>query len=690
MRNQHHSELLLDAFPVPSLEQWHQEVERLLKGAPFAKKMYTRTLEGLTLEPMYTAKDTENLPGTGNLLSGGAAAWMVAQELPLPTGDEFNKALRSDLARGLEVAHLVLDEAGRAGLDRGQAPVAMVGRNGVSLATLADLETALAGVDLTTTQVFIRAGVSALPMLSFLSAILDRQGIDPAGLSGCVGFDILGSLASRGKPFPGLEALYDQAAVMVRWTADHAPRLRSLPVFEDPWHDGGADSALSLGLTLASAVQSLRYLEPRGVSPEMAAATIQFNLSLGSDFFMELAKVRALRLLWSDVLSAAGCPTASDPVWIHARTSRRTRSRYDREVNMLRVTTQAMSGVFGGVDSLHVAPFDELDGPPEEFSRRIARNVQLILAHECHFDQVSDPAGGSWYVEKLTADLAAKAWEVFQEIEAGGGLLAGLESGVVQERIAAVAARRRERLATRRDVLVGINQYPNPKEKRPVPRVGNPQPLKDQHAVSGDPEEKKRLLGQLKVSFASGSKGLLPLMVKAAATGASLGELAGSLAGGGDLTVEPIPLRRDAAAFEDLRFRTSALENRARVFLLCLGDVARYMPRLDFTRGFFQCGGFQVVDDGSFDDPRAGALTAAGSQAPVVVLVGLDETYREMAETVLQELLATEPRPRVILAGGPPELLAGLLELGLDQGIHARSNALEVLGQLSEQLGVQS
>ena len=693
---------LLDNFQTPNLEQWRDEVVRLLKGGSFEKKMFTKTLEDVTVRPMYTRADTqelpwsENLPGQWPFLRGSkaAAGWLIAQELPLPTAEEFNNALRSDLRRGQNAVNLVLDRAGLQGLDPDQADAEFVGACGTSIASLADFETAFDGVDLENIPLFVQTGSAALPVMALLLAMLEKQGRNPKKLKGCLGSDPAYGLAEMGQLPLALDRIYDELAVISRWASTEAPGLKTLPVHEDPWHNGGADSALSLALVLSSAVQKLRAMQQRDLLPEIAAGRIQFQLCLGTDFFMEIAKVRALRLLWADILDATGCPEVAAEAKIHARTSGRTQTLLDPHVNMLRVTTQAMSAVFGGVDSLHVSPFDEMDCLPDEFSRRIARNVQLVLAHECHFDQVQDPAGGSWYVEKLTADLAEKTWSVFQEIEAAGGIVECLKSGLVQQKVAASAEAVKARLATRKDVLVGTNQYPNPQEPSRQPRTIDHQQLKirrteamTRQRTSGAQEEHMLVLGRLEKIMDAASDELLPLLVDAAAYGATLGELTGILRHDTDpdLSVQTIGLRRDAQPFENLRQKVAGLGKQKRVFAACLGNVARYMPRLDFTRGFFQVGGFEVVEDDFFTTAEDAVKAAAASAAPVVVLVGMDETYGQLGAETVKGLQALSPPPKIIMAGGSADQHGDL-----DFSINARSNILEVLGKLAQGLEVQS
>ncbi len=609
---------LLGEFPVPDLAQWRAEVERLLKGVPFATAMLTRTLEGLTLDPMPTAADTADLPWLGSLpgqapFIRGAhpqgyhdAAWWVAQEIPLIDVHAFNAALRSDLARGQTAVNLVLDDA---------APQ--------------DLQAALEGVDLASTPVMIEAGASALPAASMLEALWDQTGIASQQRSSCLGCDPVFGLARHGRLAQPMADLYDQLAEVTR-RFEAAPGVRTLPVHETPWHEGGADHALSLGLTLAGAIHVLREMEQRGIAPHEAARRIHFHAAVDTDFFMSLAKLRALRLLWSRIQQAAGLDPV--PAFIHARTSRRMMAALEPYANMLRTTTAAMAAVLGGTDSLHTACFDEAVSLPDEFSRRLARNVQLILRHEVHLDHVADPAGGAWYPEKLTADLAAAAWAHVRSIEQSGGIGAALLSGQVQTMIAVPAAERRLRLATGRDVMVGVNRFVDvsvgPAEAgrvdRDAPRPDHPE-------------------------------------------------------------VEPIVLRRDAEPFETIRRHVlTRVEGRnSRVFCACLGDGAGYLPRLDFVRGFFQCGGFTVISGGFSNTPGEAAEAAVKADAATVVLVGRDETYAAHAVETARLLAGLDSPPRVILAGKPGPLEADLREAKVAEFLQARSDMLEVLGRLA-------
>lgn len=703
---------LLNDFPPPDPAAWRQEVQRLLKGASFERTMVTELGGGLAARALYTAADTDDLPWEQSLpgqppyVRGGRAGgfkeapWWIAQEILAPSCAEFNTALRHDLERGQTAVNLVLDHAGHRGLDPDQSAIEQVGCGGTSVASLEDLASALDGVDLGCTPLLLESGSASVTVAALLMALVRRNGVDPRQLKGCLGCDPICGLARKGQLPLALERNLDELALLTRWVKGKAPGLRTLPVYEAPWHEGGADCALSLGLTLAAAVHALRAMEAREVPPELASTCVQFNLTVGSDFFLEIAKVRALRMLWSDILAAAGCSVDSGSPFIHASTSLRTMSLLDPQVNMLRTTTQAMAAVLGGIDSLNVRPYTAASNTPDDFSRRIARNLQLILQHESHLDQVMDPAGGSWYVESLTRDLGRRAWEIFQETEDQGGIVQGLQSGWIQERVGCAAEQRARRLAVREEVMVGTNQYPLESDQECHERTQDHARLharrKDEvsrNRKATSPEDHLLVLGRLEKIFDSPADVLMESLIDAAAQGATLGEMAEILHHdvAADEPLTPLPRIRDAEPFEKIMMATFALgraqPHACRVFLACLGDPAQYGPRLGFARNFFQVGGFRVVQEGFFDDAEKAGEAAASNGAKVVVLVGLDETYQEMAVPTARVMAGLDSPPLVVLAGRPRDLMTELEQAGVSQFIHLRSDGPEILGKVLAELG---
>ena len=680
-------ERLLADFPAPTFEQWREEVVRLLKGAPFEKKMLAATYEGITLQPIYTAEDVKGLPFQDTLpgewpylrgtepLGKRLGGWQVCQELPFPDAKGFNEALRADLERGQNAVNLPLDEASRLGFDPDQAEAGMVGKGGVSFSTYADAVQAVDGVD-PELPLMLAASAGAVPAAALLVAALKAKQADLSKAQLALGFDPLGALASKGSLPMTLDQAYDQLADLTRWAKANAPKSLTLVACGRPYHEAGANAVQDLAFTLSSAVATLRALEARGVSVEDAAGRMLIRLCVGGNFFMEIAKLRAMRVLWAQVVRACGGSDEAAKIHLHARSGMFNKTQFDPHVNILRGTTEAFAAVVGGADSLHVAPWDAaLTQVPGELGRRISRNTQIMLREESRLDQVVDLAGGSWAVETLTHQLCVAAWKLFQEVEAMGGQKAALDKGFPQAKIAEVAAARRKALVQRTDVVVGTNQYPNALETLPETKALDHAALK---AAFGPKAAAARKGAAKAASFQA--------MVDAA-PGATLGEL---MVRGEGPKVEALKFHRLVEPFEALRKAVLAFRaghKGPQVFLANLGPVGAYMPRLDFTRGFFQVGGFDVADQAWFKTPEEAAKAALESGAPVVVAVGLDDTYLEAVPVLAKALKAGGART-VLVAGLLKEQADAFKAAGVDDFVHVRSDVQAVLSGLAKSMGV--
>ncbi|HNX30791.1 MAG TPA: methylmalonyl-CoA mutase family protein [Holophaga sp.] len=681
------TEKLFSEFPVPTLEQWREEVVRLLKGAPFDKKMLASTYEGITLQPIYTQEDVKDLPFQDTLpgewpylrgtepLGKRVSGWLVAQELPFPEAKAFNEALLQDLERGQNAVNISLDAASRQGLDPDQAEASQVGRGGTSLSTFADAVQLLEGVD-PSLPLFVAASGGAVPAAALLVAALKAKQADLSKARLSLGFDPLGALASKGSLPMSLDQAYDQLADLTGWAKAESPRSLTLVACGRPWHEAGGNAVQELAFTLASAVATLRALEARGVRVEDAAGRMLIRQAVGGNFFMEIAKLRAMRVLWAQVVRACGGSDEAAKIHLHAMGGKFNKTQFDPHVNILRGTTEAFAAVVGGADSIHVAPWDvALSQVPGDLGRRLARNTQIMLREESRLDQVADLAGGSWAVETLTHQLCVAAWKLFQEVDAMGGLKAALDAGFPQAKIADVATARRKAIAQRTNVIVGNNQYANPTEALPEVRTL-------------DHEALKATLGPKAAAARKGAvKGTGFQALVEAAPNATLGELA--VRGEGP-KVEPLKAQRAAEVFEGLR--KAVLAYRAKhqgpqVFLANLGPVGTYMPRLDFTRGLFQVGGFEVADQAWFKTPEEAAEAALASGAPVVVAVGLDATYVE-AVPVLAKALKAGGVKTLLVAGLLKEQEEAFKAAGVQDFVHVRSDVQAVLSGLAKTLEV--
>jgi methylmalonyl-CoA mutase len=701
---------LLAEFPSVSYDDWRKLVEAELKGAPFDKKMFTTTPEGFTLKPIYCRADVANLPHVNSLpgfapfVRGATASgyvkdsWDVSQEIAVASPTEFNHAARNSISRGLNALNMVLDRATRNGFDPDWALAEDVGCGGLSIATRDDLDRALEGVDLEKTSLLVRSGASALPFAALLLALAKKRKKTAAQLRGCIEMDPLGVLAHESKLLQSLDGAYREMTALTSWTAKHAPQLQTVCVHSRAWHESGGSAVQELAYTLATGVEYLRQLAKRGVDVNTAAPRIRFAVTVGTNFFMEIAKLRALRMLWSRAVAAAGGNETAQKFSLHVRTAQWNKTVVDPYNNLLRATVEAFAGVLGGCDSMQVGAFDEVVRPPDDFSRRIARNTQLVLQKECALNHVVDPAGGSWFVESATAEIATRAWALFQDVEKVGGMEAALRAGVPQKAVAATAAAKLKAVTGRRDSIVGVNQYANPKEKpldvtavdikafhkRRTQQIGS-------HRTALEDAESRVVLDWLAKIIGLKGHDLFEVCVEAVSAGATLGEITRALRIN-DSPCEPITpvcLTRAAVSIERLR---AAMNHRAggpaKVFLCNMGSLKEHKARADFSRGFFSVGGYDVTSPAGFKTPEEAVAAFAKSGADVAVICSTDDNYPALVPALAAEIRAQKPGVTIVLAGFPQEQIEAHKKAGVDEFIHIRADALEVLSKIHTKLGI--
>ena len=695
----------LDEFTPPTDEEWKAACEALLKGAPFEKKMFTKTYEGITFDPMYTRKHTEDIlpkgvmPGMGDYLRGVDAAgyigkpWGIAQACDETLPAENNELLRHEHDKGATIYHIVLDTASRTGVDARQAEA--VGDTGTSVTTVEDMHVLLTGLDLAKFPLYVYAGANAVPLLALVAAARRASGEDMAEVRGIVGADPIGALAADGKLPASLDAHYDSLAAAARWATVNAPHLRTVFVRSDVYSNGGANDVQEVASVLATATAYLRALCERGLTIDEAASQIAFAFSMGANFFLQIAKLRAVRPLWAQIVGAFGGSAEAQKMRIHARPALFFKTIYDPYVNMLRNTTEIFSGVVGGIDSFESAPFDEPIRKGDEFSRRIARNVQIMLQEEFGLLQPIDPAGGSWAVETLTRQMKEKIWAEFQRIEKEGGIIAALRAGSLQESVAAVLAARLKNADLRRDRIVGNNMYPNMTETLLETRAEDTAALKAQRTADIDAylsdidvKHRDEALASLRQAHS------VDHAVAAALAGATIAELMTAVTeGNGAETVTAIAPHRWSERFEALRQRTEEYKaeknDNVKIFLANMGPIPQHKARADFTTGFLQVGAFEVLGNDGFKTVEEAADAARASGADAVVICSTDATYPEIVPALAPKLHEVLPKARVFLAGAAPkDLLETYKEAGIDEYISVRANCYEILESLQKQKGM--
>ena len=698
-------DVTLDEFTPPTDEEWKEACEALLKGAPFEKVMFTKTYEGITFDPMYTRKHTEAIlpksvmPGMGDYLRGVDPAgyigkpWGIAQACDETLPAENNELLRHENDKGSTIYHIVLDSATRAGVDARQAP--HVGDIGTSVTTVDDMHTLLEGLDLGKFPLYIYAGANALPILSLVAAARRAAGEDMSNVRGIIGADPIGALAADGKLDAPIAAYYDSLAAAARWASTNAPHLRTIFVRSDVYSSGGASDVQEVASVLSTAAAYLRALCERGLTIDEAASQIAFGFSMGANFFLQIAKLRAVRPIWAQIVKAFGGNAESQKMRIHARPALFFKTIYDPYVNMLRNTTEIFSGVVGGIDSFESAPFDEPIRKGDEFSRRIARNIQIMLQEEFGMLQPIDPAGGSWAVETLTRQMKEKIWKEFQSIEERGGVIDALRSGSIQDGIAAILAERFKKSEIRKDRIVGNNMYPNMTETLLDRREEDTAALKAQRAADieaylSDIDTKHR--DEALAAFKA--EGSVANGIEAAFVGATIAELMAAVTEGkGAETLTAIAPHRWSERFEALRKRTEDYKaeknDNVRIFLANMGPIPQHKARADFTTGFLQVGAFEVLGNDGFKTVEEAAEAAGASGADAVVICSTDATYPEIVPALAPKLHEVLPNARVFLAGAAPkDLLETYNNAGIDQYISVKANCYEILESLQKKKGM--
>ncbi|MDH3754518.1 MAG: methylmalonyl-CoA mutase subunit beta [Acidimicrobiia bacterium] len=601
-------------------DDWLKAVDTVLRGRSFDDVLVSTTRDGLDILPLYTATDWSgrrpDTPGVAPFVRSSTPegtvvdGWDVRQRHGGSDLGALNTAILTDLERG--VTSIELDGAAFA------AP----GEGG--------LERVLDGVlvDLVTIAFTPNSTGDAAWALQELWS---NRGVPDSAARASFGVDPLGAIAHTGGSYgPAVEAAL---AAVAAPSIERFPGVRSIGIDVSRYADAGATEAHELALSLATAVQYLRALDDAGFDIDAACGELEFTYSASADQFLTIAKLRAARRLWSRVADVCCASTESGAQRQRAVTSTAMMSRRDPWVNMLRTTVACFAAGVGGAGAITVLPYDVAARPPDDFGRRIARNTQLLLLEESHAAKVIDPAGGSWFVESLTDRLADEAWSIFQAIERDGGMARAVESGVVATKIAEQWQARFAGIATRREPITGVSEFPD---------------------LGEEP---------------------LDIVVTDEPTGFPIRRLAA-----------PFEARRDAADAH-----TAATGQRPRVFLAALGSLATHTPRSAWIRNLLAVGGIEAIGgttDG-FESPLAAEAAFADSGCTVAVLCSSDDVYAGRAASTA--LALTEAgAAAVLLAGDPGEARAVYEAAGVTEVVHDGVDVVELLGRLHEILGVGS
>jgi methylmalonyl-CoA mutase len=673
---------LAEGFEQAGPDDWTALVEKALKGRPIDKVLNTRTYEGVTLSPLYRgdgpvgsaasstvgrAEGSTRGPVTASRNSQG---WDIRQLHANPDPSGTNADVQADLSGGATSVTLRLDQ----GACRGGGDFST---DGLVARQADDFEAVLAGIDLERTGVTLQSGAAYLPASSALMAVARNRNISFASLTGSFGADPLASLAEVGE-LPGpLNRHMEALAALAAWSEANTPGMRAVTVDTSVYHGAGATETQDLGIAMATALAYLRAMTNAGMGIDAACRQIGFTLSVGTDVFQVIAKLRAARRLWARVAQVCGASVASGVMTLNATTASRSLSQRDIWVNQLRATCACFAAGVGGADSITVRSHTDAIGGPDQLARRVARNIQTVLVRESSLARVADPAGGSYYVEELSENYARLAWGVLQETEAAGGMAEAMTSGKIAAMVGVAWSERERNLAFRRDELTGVSSFPD-LDETPSP-VASADLVKLQRIV-----ERSRLGDDVAVLDGMDIDGL----IHAASKGASFVALSKSI-GGPAVQISAMIQHRLGEAFEVLRDASdtalAANERRPTVFIAQIGTPADYTARVVFSKSYFAAGGIVAVE-AEVDTSGVGSAYRE-SGADFALICSSDTLYKSEAEACARALKAAGSTV-VVLAGRPGENEADLRAAGVDRFIHAGDDMLASLRAVAREIGM--
>ena len=611
------SEKLFTEFPPVPTEKWEEVITADLKGADYERKLVWKTGEGFNVRPYYRAENLEGIKFLGSqagefpYVRGTHAhnRWRVHQTVSVVCPKEANAEALKILNAGVDSLGFCIASADF---------------------SAADLDMLLKDICIPAVEITF-CGEKMANVAELVLAKVEKEGIakEDVRIAFCID-PLVKGLSTKGDfCSPNGEKCIARIVELIHKTKEYK-HVRIVTVAGQTFGNSGSTIVEELAFTLSAGHDYLVRLTDAGLDVDAAARKLRFSFSVSSNYFMEIAKFRAARMLWANIVKGYGpAKNCACKMQIHAETSRWNQTVYDPYVNMLRGTTEAMSATIAGVHSLEVMPFDASFENPTEFSKRIARNVELLLKNESHFDQVVDPAGGSYYVENLTQSIAAEAWKLFLEIEEKGGYTEAYKAGLIVERIKASAAAKDKNIATRRQTLLGANQYPNFTE------VAGKE-------ITAESVTRKQAEGNVLVPY------------------------------------------RGAMAFEEMRLQVDRSGKEPKAFMLTCGNLGMARARSQFSCNFFACAGIKVIDNTYFKSIEEGAKAALESKAQIVVVCASDDDYAEAAPKV-KELLGGKA---ILVVAGAPACAPELEAQGITNFINVKSNVLETLKFYLKEMGI--
>jgi len=610
-------EKLFRDFPPISTNEWKEKIIKDLKGADYDRKLVWKADEELNIQPFYREEDLEKMPQKdilsgdfpyirGNQVKGNK--WLVRQDVIIDNIKQANEKLLDIRMKGVDSFGIIYKD----GKVPGEDEVDQLLKN-----IRADLMELNFSCD------------DPYAIVQIIDCLAKKYNRDLDKVRGSLEYCPLSKFSTTGKFYSSQEEDYKVLSKIFH-AGSHLPNFQLLTINGTIFKNSGSAIVSELAFSLAMAADYLNYLTDKGHDIDDIVPRIRFHFGVGSDYFMEIAKFRAARYLWAKITNAYGVSNADKTkTYIHCSNSNWNKTLYDPYVNLLRTTTESMSAILGGVDSLSVLPFNEVYENSNNFSERIARNQQLILKEESFFDKVADPASGSYYIENLTKELIQKAWDLFLQVDEKGGYYQAFKQGFIQKRVHEEAHKKNMYVATRRQTILGTNQFPNPLEQ-----------IQD-HDISVKPDD-----------------------------------------------IELLIPYRGSEAFEEIRLKTDAYAEdnvRPAVWMFTYGNLAMRKARSQFASNFFGCTGFSTIDNPGFSNIDEGIKAAKKAKPGIVVICSSDEEYADIAVPIFEAL---KDHSIIVLAGYPKDMINQFKSIGLNNFIHVKSNVLDELKRYQKMTGI--
>lgn len=621
---------LASAFDSTDRTQWRALVEKALKGADFEKSMVATTADGIRIEPIYARDQNETAdvaPGDAPFTRGTKTqveglGWQIHQLVTDADPQTANRVLLEEL------------EAGSNGI---VLQVAAPGQNGVALTSTGEVVTVLTGAYLDYAPVQFKAGHNDVATAKLMLAALPSLGIDAKKVCLHLNMDPIGNWARLGE-IGGVDGTIKTAISVAKEAREAAPNMRTLHVDATIPHEAGASEGQELAYAASCLVAYLKAFDEDGVAPTDAFQQITFTFATDDDIFTSLAKLRAARRIICRIGEASGVDTGTlAKVHITARTSERMLAKRDPWTNILRTTVACAAAAFAGTDAITVHPFTWALGQPDRFARRVARNTQIVCQEESSLGRVVDPAGGSWYIEKLSEDLAEVAWAKFQDIERDGGLIAALKAGTLQNQIEDIRAKRDADIAKRKAPLTGVSEFP----------------------ILGDDGVKVEPWPETEEAVTT-------------------------------TEITPLSPHRFAEAFEALRDEADRLAKQngtpPQIFLANIGRVVDHNARSTWIKNLLAAGGIEALTNDGFENADAAVAAFNSSGVKAVCICSSDTLYADHASATAKALKAAGAN-LVLMAGKPGEAETTYKDAGVDQFLFAGRDVISTLSDLLQKTG---